>query len=151
FSGFKLIADIGGGHGRLRSAILRSAPTAHGILFDLPSVVADAGPVLDAAGVADRCAIEGGSFMDSVPDAADAYVMKSIVHDWDDEISEKILHNIRTAIAPDGRLLLLELVLPERATANWGAVLDMEMLVSPGGWERTRAEFADLLARCGYR
>ena len=151
FSGFKLIADVGGGHGRLISAILRSAPTARGVLFDLPSVVAGAGPVLEAAGVANRCAVEGGSFMDSVPDGADAYVMKSIIHDWDDEISEKILRNVRTAIAPNGRLLLVELVLPERATANWGAVLDMEMLVSPGGRERTRAEFANLLARCGFR
>lgn len=151
FSGFKLIVDIGGGHGNLLSAILRSAPTARGVLFDLPSVVAGSGPVLEAAGVANRCAVEGGSFMDSVPDGADAYVMKSIIHDWDDEISEKILRNVRTAIAPNGRLLLLELVLPERATSNWGAVLDMEMLVSPGGRERTRAEFANLLARCGFR
>jgi hypothetical protein len=151
FSGFKLIADVGGGHGRLLSAILQSAPTARGVLFDLPSVVAGAGPVLDGAGVSHRCAVEGGSFMDSVPDGADAYVLKSIIHDWDDDISEKILRNIRTAIAPNGRLLLLELVLPERATANWGAVLDLEMLVSPGGRERTRAEFANLLARCGFR
>ena len=89
FAGFKLIADVGGGHGRLLSAILRSTPTARGILFDLPSVVAGAGPLLDEAGVATRCAIEGGSFMDSVPDGADAYVMKSIIHDWDDDISRE--------------------------------------------------------------
>ena len=151
FTGFKLIADVGGGHGKLLSAILLSAPTARGILFDLPSVVAGADTVLAEAGVASRCTVEGGSFMDSVPDGADAYVLKSIIHDWDDDVSEKILRNVRTAIAPNGRLLLLELVLPERATANWGAVLDMEMLVSPGGRERTRAEFANLLARCGFR
>jgi hypothetical protein len=151
FSGFKLIADVGGGHGKLISAILQSAPKARGVLLDLPSVVSGAGPVLEAAGVAHRCAVEAGSFMDSVPDGADAYVMKSIIHDWDDEISEKILRNIRTAIAPNGKLLLVELVLPERATANWGALLDMEMLVTPGGRERTRAEFANLLARCGFR
>ena len=108
FSGFKLIADVGGGHGRLLSAILRSAPTARGVLFDLPSVVADAGPILDAAGVSSRCAVEGGSFMESVPDGADAYVMKSIIHDWDDAMAEKILRNVRTAIAPNGRVLLLE-------------------------------------------
>jgi SAM-dependent methyltransferase len=151
FSGFKLIVDVGGGHGRLLSAILRSAPTARGVLFDLPSVVTDAGSVLDAAGVSNRCAVEGGSFMDAVPDGADAYVMKSIIHDWDDATAEKILRNVRTAIAPNGRLLLLEVVLPERATSNWAAVLDMEMLVSAGGRERTRAEFANLLARCGFR
>jgi len=151
FSGFRLIADVGGGHGRLLSAILRSTPQARGILFDLPSVIAGAGPVLDEAGVANRCAFEGGSFMDSVPDGADAYVLKSIIHDWDDDMAEKILRNVRTAISPNGRLLLLELVLPERATANWGAVLDMEMLVTVGGRERTRAEFASLLARCGFR
>ncbi|BBX03068.1 hydroxyneurosporene methyltransferase [Mycolicibacterium moriokaense] len=151
FSEFRLIADIGGGHGRLLSAILQSAPAARGILFDLPSVIAGAAQVLDEAGVSDRCVVEGGSFMDSVPDGADAYVLKSIIHDWDDDISEKILRNVRTSIARNGRLLLLEIVLPERATANWGAVLDMEMLVSPGGRERTRAEFADLLARSGFR
>ena len=89
--------------------------------------------------------------MDSVPDGADAYVLKSIIHDWDDDMAEKILRNVRTAISPNGRLLLLELVLPERATANWGAVLEMEMLVTVGGRERTRAEFANLLARCGFR
>ncbi|MGO4445824.1 methyltransferase [Mycobacterium sp. 2YAF39] len=151
FSAFRLIVDVGGGHGRLLSAILQSAPTARGVLFDLPSVVAGAGPLLDDAGVTSRCAIEGGSFMDSVPDGADAYVLKSIIHDWDDDISEKILRNVRTSIAPNGRLLLLEVVLPERATANWGAVLDTEMLVSTGGRERTRAEFANLMARCGFR
>jgi SAM-dependent methyltransferase len=151
FAGAKLIVDVGGGHGKLLSAILRATPTAHGILFDLPSVVAGAGPLLDEAGVASRCTIEGGSFMDSVPDGADTYVMKSVLHDWDDDSAEKILRNIRTAIAPNGKLLLLELVLPERATANWGAVLDMEMLVTAGGRERTRAEWANLLARCGFR
>ncbi len=151
FSGFKLIADVGGGHGRLLSAILQSAPTARGLLFDLPSVVAGAGPVLDAAGVSGRCAVEGGSFMDSVPDGADAYVLKSIIHDWDDAMAEKILRNVRTAIAPNGRLLLLEVVLPDLATAHSGAILDMEMLVTAGGRERTRAEFANLLARCGFR
>jgi hypothetical protein len=151
FSGFRLIVDVGGGHGKLLGAILRSNPTARGVLFDLPSVVAGAGPVLDDAGVADRCAIEAGSFMESVPDGADAYVLKSIIHDWDDPTAEKILRNVRTAIADNGRLLLLEVVLPERATANWGAVLDMEMLVTAGGRERTRAQFADLLARSGFR
>lgn len=151
FSGFKLIADVGGGHGRQLSAILQAAPTARGVLFDLPSVIAGAAPVLDAAGVSGRCAIEGGSFMESVPDGADAYVLKSIIHDWDDAMAEKILRNVRTAIASNGRLLLLEVVLPERATAHWGAILDMEMLVTAGGRERTRAEFANLLARCGFR
>ncbi len=151
FSDFRLIVDVGGGHGSLLSTILRSAPSARGILFDLPSVVAGADQTLADAGVADRCAVEGGSFMDTVPDGGDAYVLKSIVHDWDDAMCEKILRNVRTAIASNGRLLLLEAVLPERATANWGALLDLEMLVSAGGRERTRAEFADLLRRSGFR
>jgi hypothetical protein len=151
FADRKLIVDVGGGHGALLAKILTQTPTARGVLFDLPTVVEGARPILAAAGVADRCTVEDGSFFDSVPDGADAYVMKSIIHDWDDETSEIILRTGRTAIAPNGRLLLLELVLPERATANWGAVLDLEMLVSPGGRERTRAEFANLLARCGFR
>ncbi len=151
FSGFKLIVDVGGGHGRLLAAILKSAPTARGVLFDLPSVIAGAAPVLDAAGVSNRCVVEGGSFMESVPAGADAYVLKSIIHDWDDEMAATILRNVRTAIAPNGRLLLLDVVLPEQATASWGAVLDIEMLVTAGGRERTRAEFANLLARSGFR
>jgi SAM-dependent methyltransferase len=151
FSQCKLIVDVGGGHGAVLGAILRSAPDARGILYDLPAVVADAGPTLTAAGVAERASVTGGSFMESVPGGGDAYVMKNIIHDWTDDDAVTILRNIRTAMAPDGRLVLLEMVLPERANGFIGLMLDLEMLVAAGGRERTRAEYANLLARTGFR
>ncbi|MCK0177536.1 acetylserotonin O-methyltransferase [Mycolicibacterium sp. F2034L] len=151
FSGFRLIVDVGGGHGAILSTILRSAPEARGVLFDLPSVVQDAEPTFTAAGVAHRASTVGGSFMESVPDGGDAYVMKNIIHDWQDDDAVRILRNIRTAIDARGKLLLLEMVLPERADSFVGHLLDLEMLVAAGGRERTRAEYANLLTRSGFR
>lgn len=151
FSGFSLVVDVGGGHGSVLATILGSAPQARGILYDLPDVVADAGPTFDAAGLTDRVSVQGGSFMDSVPDGGDAYVMKNIIHDWSDDDAVTILRNIRTAMAPGGRLLLLEMVLPERAGSDIGLLLDLEMLVTAGGRERTRGEYANLLSRTGFR
>lgn len=151
FTGFKLVVDVGGGHGSVLSTILRNAPEARGVLYDLPAVVADAEPTFATAGVADRASVTGGSFIDSVPGGADAYVMKNILHDWPDDDAVVILRNIRTAIAPGGRLLILEMVLPERANGFIGLMLDLEMLVAAGGRERTRGEYANLLSRCGFR
>ncbi|MDO3639560.1 methyltransferase [Mycolicibacterium arseniciresistens] len=151
FTGSKLVVDVGGGHGALLSTILRSAPDARGVLFDQPSVVENAGPTLAAAGVAERTTTAGGSFMESVPDGGDVYVMKNIIHDWYDDDAVRILRTIRTSIADGGRLLLLEMVLPERPSSFIGLMLDLEMLVTAGGKERTRAEYANLLARSGFR
>jgi hypothetical protein len=151
FSAHKLIVDVGGGHGALLAAVLATAPEAHGVLFDLPSVIDGAGAELDRAGVSHRCTKTGGSFFESVPDGGDAYLMKTIIHDWDDEKSLTILRNIRTAIDPNGRLLLFELVLPEGAPPHPGMLLDLEMLVHPGGCERTASEYRDLLSHAGFR
>jgi SAM-dependent methyltransferase len=151
FSGFRKIIDVGGGHGRLLSMILAKAKTAHGTLYDLPAVVDGAGPELTKAGVAERCEVLGGSFFDSVPEGGDAYLMKAILHDWDDDDALKILKNIRSAIAPGGKLLLLESVLPERSSSDIGLLIDLEMLVAVGGKERTHAEWANLLGRAGFR
>lgn len=151
FTAFRLIADVGGGHGRLLAAILAEAPQANGVLFDLPSVIADAAPTFEAAGVSGRATVTGGSFLETVPDGADAYVLKSIIHDWDDETALRILRNVRTAIADGGKLLLIEQVIPSRATPHFGLMLDLEMLVAAGGRERTRAEYANLLSRAGFR
>jgi hypothetical protein len=150
FTGYREIVDVGGGHGRLLSMILEEAPNAHGVLFDLPAVVEGAGPELKKAGVADRCDVVGGSFFDSVPEGGDAYIMKAIVHDWNDDDALRILSNIRTAIASDGKLLLLESALPERSSSDIGMLIDLEMLVAVGGKERTRAEWANLLRRAGF-
>lgn len=151
FTGARLIVDVGGGHGALLATMLRGAPQARGVLFDQPSVVEHAGPTLQAAGVADRVRVAGGSFLESVPDGGDVYVMKNIIHDWADEDAVRILRNVRTAMADDGKLLLLEMVLPERANSFIGLMLDLEMLVAAGGKERTRAEYANLLSRSGFR
>jgi O-methyltransferase domain/Dimerisation domain len=151
FTDRRLIVDVGGGHGALLGAVLAAAPRANGVLFDQPSVVEGAGQVLDVAGVGDRCTVTGGSFFDSVPPGGDAYLLKAIIHDWDDESSLSILRNIRSAIAADGKLLLFELVLPEGAPPHPGMLLDLEMLVHPGGQERTAAEYAALLSRAGFR
>jgi SAM-dependent methyltransferase len=151
FTDRKLIVDVGGGHGALLAAVLAKAPQSQGVLFDLPSVILGAGAFLDAAAVSERCTLTGGSFFEAVPDGADAYLLKTVIHDWDDEQSLTILRNIRTAIAPDGKLLLMELLLPEGAPPHPGMLLDLEMLVHAGGRERTASEYADLLARAGFR
>jgi O-methyltransferase domain/Dimerisation domain len=151
FTGYRKIIDVGGGHGRLLSMILAKAPNAGGVLFDLPAVVEGAGPELKRAGVAERCEVVGGSFFESVPEGGDAYLMKTIIHDWNDDDALKILANIRSAIASNGKLLLLESALPERASSDIGMLIDLEMLVAVGGKERTRAEWANLLDRAGFR
>jgi hypothetical protein len=151
FSDSKVIVDVGGGHGALLAAVLRQARDARGVLFDLPSVIANAGPVLDAAGVTTRCTVIGGSFFESVPDGGDAYLLKTVVHDWDEDSALRILRNVRSVIAPVGKLLLIEMVLPEGTPWHLGMLLDLEMLVSVGGRERTASEYADLLLRAGFR
>jgi hypothetical protein len=151
FSGSRLIVDVGGGHGALLAAVLRAAPGARGLLFDLPQVVAGAHPALTTAGVAARCEVAGGSFFESVPAGGDTYLLKTVIHDWDDERSVAILRNVRSAIAPGGTLLLLEMVLPEGAPAHLGLLLDLEMLAAAGGRERTQREYAELLSRAGFR
>lgn len=141
FSSSKLIVDVGGGHGALLAAVLRQTPAARGVLFDLPQVVAGAGPT--TAEVASRCDIRGGSFFESVPAGGDTYLLKTVIHDWDDEKSLAILRNVRAAVAPGGKVPLFEMVLPEGAPAHLGLVLDLEMLVNAGGQERTRASTPD--------
>lgn len=151
FRRFRIIVDVGGGHGRLLGAILSNTPQSQGILFDLPSVVEGAAPTLEAAGVADRCTPVGGSFLNTVPEGGDAYVLKSVIHDWDDEDSVQILRNVRNAIAASGKLLLVEMVLPQRPSPHFGMMLDLEMLINVGGRERTRADFARVLSQAGFK
>jgi hypothetical protein len=142
-----LIAGIG----RVRQVLdlaRRSTVPANAALLELAQ---GDGAALDAAGVTERCTVTGGSFVEAVPDGADAYLLKTIIPDWDDEESLTILRNIRTAIATDGKLLLMELVLPEAAPPHPGMLVDLEMLVHTGGRERTASEYADLLSRAGFR
>ncbi|MDT5236894.1 MAG: hypothetical protein QOF47_2881 [Mycobacterium sp.] len=151
FTGVGTIVDVGGGHGRLLAAILQKWPQAHGILFDAESVVEGAPAVLDAAGVADRCTAVGGSFFESVPSGGDAYVLKHIVHDWDDSTALAILRNVRAAMSRDAKLLVIESVVPDDNREHVSKMIDLEMLVVATGRERTSAEYAELLRTAGFR
>src|SRR5499426_3854318 len=150
FSGVDKIVDVAGGTGGLIVAILGAHPRMRGVLFDLPHVIAEAGPLLDAAGVRDRCEISTGDFFRSVPEGGDAYVMKWIIHDWDDEKSMAILKNIHRAMNKKGKLLLIEMVVLEGNQPDLSKFLDLNMLVMTGGRERTEAEFKSLLAASGF-
>jgi hypothetical protein len=151
FSGITLLVDIAGGHGSLIAAILKANPTLQGILFDQPHVVSGAQPVLEVAGVTDRCQQVSGDFFAELPANGDAYLLKSIVHDWNDTDSIRILKNVRRAIQPDGKLLLVEFVIPPGNDPHPGKLTDVNMLVSLGGRERTEVEFRDLLAQAGFK
>lgn len=151
FSRHRVIADIAGGTGAFLARLLRKQPESQGILFDQPHVVAAARPVLDRAGVADRVRVESGSFFESVPAGADAYVMRRILHDWPDEEAVAILRCCRAAMRPDARLLLIESVVGAPNDDPQSKFLDLVMLVSAGGRERTEPEWRALLAAGGFR
>jgi hypothetical protein len=150
FSGLKVLADVGGGNGSLLSFVLKKHPSLKGILYDLPGVVERAKSELQKAGVADRCQVIGGSFFESVPPGADAYLMRHIIHDWDDEKSTLILRNIHRAMKDDARLLLIEGVIPPGNDPNFGKLLDLTMLTIPGGKERTEREYRELFSAGGF-
>jgi hypothetical protein len=151
FSAFRVVVDVGGGHGMLLAAILGSHPKVRGILFDLPHVVEGAGEGLRAAGVAERCEIVGGSFLEAVPRGGDAYILQSIIHDWDDESSVRILQSCRQSMGREGKLLLVELVVPTGNDDHPSKLNDLNMLVLFGGArERTAEEFRRLLTTAGF-
>ncbi|MGI5169208.1 methyltransferase [Spirillospora sp. CA-253888] len=147
---FGVIADLGGGDGTLLAAVLRAVPAARGLLLDLPAALEGAKDTL--GDLADRCDIVTGDFFAEVPAGADAYLLKSVLHDWDDERTAAILRSCRAAMRPDARLLLVETLLPPVVTAEHRgtAMSDLNMLVATGGRERTEAEFRALLAAAGF-
>jgi SAM-dependent methyltransferase len=155
FSGLKRIVDVGGGYGELLACILRASPAASGVLFELPHAIEGGRRRIEQEGLGHRCEFVVGSFFERVPSGADAYVLKNIVHDWDDDHSRLILENCLRAMAEDGRLLLVEEVLPDRMEASAAhraiAQSDLNVLVALGGKERTKAEFRDLLDSAGFR
>ena len=151
FGRFSTIVDIGGGNGALLAAVLHAHPQVEGILFDQPHVVSGAAALLDRAGVANRCRIVGGTFFDSVPHGADAYMLRAILHDWDDEAAIRILAAVRHALADNGTVLIIERVIAPPNEGRDAKFSDLNMLVSPGGRERTREEFAALLESSGLR
>jgi hypothetical protein len=151
FTSFGTIVDVAGGHGRLLAAILASAPNAQGVLADLPDVVAGATPLLQEMHVAERVRLAGGSFFDGVPAGGDLYILKHIIHDWDDDASVQILRNVRTAAATGTTLLLIELVIPDDDSEFLGKWSDIEMLLINNGRERTAGEYHRLLEKAGFQ
>jgi O-methyltransferase domain/Dimerisation domain len=146
----KTLVDIGGGHGHLLTAILKKYPDIRGIVFDLEHVLAGAKTRIAEHGLAGRCETAGGDFFADVP-AGDAYIMKHIIHDWNDEKALAILKNCHRAGRGNPKVILMEAVLKPGNDPSFAKWLDLEMLLIPGGRERTEAEFAKLFDRAGFR
>lgn len=151
FSGARLVCDVGGGFGQLLVPVLKAHPELRGRVFDLASCADGARDLMREEGVADRCDFVAGDFFESVPEGADVYLIKSVIHDWNDDRSREILSRCREAMSDDARLVVLEWIVPERVgPADAGIVgTDLNMLVMVGGRERTEAEYRDLVASAG--
>ena len=147
FSGINKLADIAGGHGRLLTEIVEANASLQGVLFDMPQVIEGARENVAKSSVADRVELVSGDFFAS----GDAYIMKHIIHDWDDERSLVILKNIKQAMNPGGRVLLVESVVSDGNNQDFTKLMDIEMMVSPGGKERTAAEYKELFEQAGLR
>ena len=151
FSSFDTVVDVGGGTGNLLSAVLQRHPRARGVLAELPHVLGEAQAMIESRGLRDRCRVEPVDFFKSVPAGGDAYVLSHVIHDWTDDQCDSILRNCRTAMKPTGRVLIVETVMPSGDTPDPIKLLDIAMLVMPGGQERTEEEYSALLSRAGFR
>ncbi|MFC5290104.1 methyltransferase [Actinokineospora guangxiensis] len=153
FSRSASVVDVGGGNGTLLAQVLASAPGVRGVLVDLGAAVVDAPRVFDAAGVADRAEVCVGDFFEHLPEGGSVYLLKSVLHDWDDEHAVRLLSSCRAAMAGDGAIVVVEPVLPDTAgPAAAGMVMsDLNMLVNTGGQERTEAEYDALFTAAGLR
>jgi precorrin-6B methylase 2 len=149
FADITTLADIGGGNGSLIAAILAAYPRMRGIIFDQQTVLDSARRTLEREGILPRCTLTAGDFFQSVPQGCDAYVLKDIIHDWEDERAVVILENCRQAMRAGGKLLLVERAVPTGNAPAAGKLIDVAMLAITGGCERTEAEYRDLLARAG--
>ena len=149
FSQFNSLVDVGGGNGSLLIAILNRHSQMHGVLFDLPRVVDRARGAVENAGFRERCRLVGGSFLESVPNGADAYLLRHIVHDWSDEDAAAILRNCRSAMKPDGKLLVVEIVVPAGNDPSFAKWMDL-MMVTYGGKERSEKQYRKLFAQAGF-
>lgn len=150
FSGVRKLVDVGGGHGALLLAIAERHPALHGVLFDRPEVVAGAGRLLSGNPHGPRIEVRSGDFLEGVPEGADAYIMKHILHDWDDERCVRILGHCAGAVARGGRILVVDQVVTDGPDSTFSKLMDLEMLaMTPGGRERTEGEFRALFERVG--
>lgn len=151
FSGIDSIVDVGGGQGKFARRILELHPKMEGTVFDLPSTIEAAKESRDDGQWSGRCSFFGGDFFEDIPVRADAYALCGVIHDWDDDRSVRILKNCRRAMAKDGRILLVETVVPDTNANCFSKLLDLNMLVMAGGHERTKAEFCALLDAADYK
>jgi hypothetical protein len=151
FAGVNVLVDVGGATGNMLTTVLARHPSMRGVLVDLPHVEKDARGFIQARGLTDRIVIQPGSFFDTAPAGGDAYLLSHIIHDWSEDQCLTILRNCRKAMKPDGRLLIVEMVLPADDTPHPGKMLDMVMLAIPGGQERTEEEYRALLNKAGFR
>ncbi|ATL25030.1 methyltransferase [Streptomyces formicae] len=155
FSWCRTVVDIGGGNGALLGCVLAAHPHLEGIVFDQPEGMAQARAALAEAGLAERCSAVAGDAFKEVVRGGDLYVMKSVLHDWDDDHVLRLLRNCRAAIADDGRILVMEPLMPQRSEelgpAHGIVTTDMDLLVTTGGRVRSEAEFAQLFADAGFQ
>jgi hypothetical protein len=151
FSGVRTVVDVGGGEGRLLEAVLDAADHARGVLFDSGSVIENIGDASCLKKFRSRCQLVAGDFFQSVPQGADLYMLKNVVHDWDDCRSADILKSCHRAMREDSKLLLIETVVTEKAPSTFDSLLDLNMLVISGGCERTETQFRTLLSQSGFR
>ena len=149
-SGIGVIADIGGGNGSQITEVLKKYPQMNGVLFDLPHVIERAKERIQASGLQDRCRLVPGSFFDAVPEGADAYVLRHIIHDWDEDKCLAILRSCHRAMSPNSKLLVIESVIPPGNEPFHGKFLDLVMLLIPGGKERTQEEYRHLFVQAGF-
>ena len=151
FTGISSIVDIGGGEGQLLRKILELNPEMRGVVLDMPANIETTNQDLDDQTCVGRCSFIGGDFFDSVPEGADAYLLSGVIHDWDDDQAVTILRNCRRAMAKNGRVLLVDMVVPEDDATCFSKLLDLNMLVMTGGRERSKAEFCALLDSADYK
>jgi hypothetical protein len=150
FTGIGVLVDVGGGNGEVIASVLKRYPTVRGVLFDQPSVVERSRKNLEAAGLAGRCEARAGNFFETVPPGADAYMLRHVIHDWDDERSVAILRNCRAALGGRGKLLVVEGIVPPGNGPALSKFFDLAMMVLPGGMERTEDEYRQLLGAGGF-
>jgi O-methyltransferase domain/Dimerisation domain len=151
FSRFAQVVDLGGGEGNLLAALLEATPSMRGVLFEQPDIASRAARYFDKLGLTSRCDVVAGSFFDAVPKGADAYLLKWVLHDWPDDLAIKILLKCREAMAPNGRIVIVEHAIDDDNPALAPSLVDLTMLVVTGGKERTHGEYEDLLAQAGCR
>jgi hypothetical protein len=151
FSEFSKIVEVGGGYGSLIKAILMANPTVCGVLFDAPQIIESAGAYFSSPELNGRCQAIGGNFLDFVPDGGDAYILKNVIHDWDDDHSLAILRNCRRAMVKKGKVLLVEMLMPLKGRAAFESLMDLNMLVISTGRERSEPEYRELLDAAGLR